>query len=64
MGEENWSRRINAALVLSQIFAGSRNTGVHTIRWRHAVELKRWLVQHSPEDVTEVADLLVNMIDK
>jgi len=64
MMEENWVKRINAAVLLSNIFGELSENRVAYDKVVHGAELTRWLIQHSPQDLREVADLLAMVLDR
>jgi hypothetical protein len=63
MSDENWLKRIHAAVLLSEIFSELSEKRVAYDKAAHGVELTRWLIQHAPQDLREIADLLVAVID-
>jgi hypothetical protein len=62
MGEENWAKRIHAAMLLGDIFGELSENRVRYDKVIHGVELTRWVIQHSPDDLREVADLIDDII--
>jgi hypothetical protein len=64
MSEENWVKRIHAAVLLSDVFSELSENRVAYDKVVHGVELARWLIQHSPDDLREVADLLTIVVDR
>jgi hypothetical protein len=62
MSDGQWFRHIHAAVVLSEIFNELSEKTVSYDKVIHSVELTRWLIEHSPEDLREVADLLAKIV--
>jgi hypothetical protein len=62
MSDEQWIKRINAAKLLSDLFGELSTNRVPYKKVIHSVDLTRWLLEHSPQDLREVADLLANAL--
>jgi predicted ATPase len=61
---EMWSRRIDAAGLLKDIFGELSENRVRYDKVKHSTELTRWIIQNSPDDLREVADLLKGVLAK
>jgi hypothetical protein len=58
----DWQRHIDAARVLSELFTELSETRVSYDKIRHSVALTEFIIEHSPEELEEIADLLVNLL--
>jgi hypothetical protein len=64
MTDENWSEHIHAAGLLRDLFSDLSETRVTYDKIEHGVELTRWIIEHRPENLREIADLLVMTLDR
>ncbi len=62
--DEMWSRRIDAAVLLKDIFGELSENRVRYDKVKHSTELTRWIIENSPDDLREVADLLKGVLAK
>lgn len=62
MSAENWLKYINGAKVLIDIFRDVSENRVEYDKVVHGAQLTRWLVQHSPDDLREVAELVADVV--
>jgi hypothetical protein len=53
-----WAASANAAEVLREIFSNLSQSRVRFDKVKHAVRLTRWLIDNSPDDLTEILDLV------
>ena len=54
---------IDAAAVLNDIFSGLSETRVVFNKVEHSVALTEWILEHCPEDLREIVDLLENALN-
>jgi hypothetical protein len=54
---EKWRDSIHAAHLLERLFMKMSGTRVSYRKTEHSVALTRWLIEHRPEDLRELADL-------
>jgi predicted ATPase len=62
--DELWVRRIDGAGVLRDIFGELSENRVRYDKIKHSTDLTRWIIQNSPSDLREVADLLKGVLAK
>ncbi len=60
--DEMWRRRIDAAGLLGDIFGEVSENRVRYDKVKHSADLTRWIVENSPGDLREVADLLAGVL--
>lgn len=63
LADEQWIRTIHGARVLSDIFSELSEVRVAYDKLRHSVAITEWLIEHTPEDLREIADLLERILD-
>jgi hypothetical protein len=56
--EEAWRGDVDAAKLLKDLFADLSDNRVEYVKTRHSVEITEWLLQHDPEQLREIAELL------
>jgi hypothetical protein len=62
VSEEHWYREINGALILKELFNRLSETRVSYDKVLHGVQLTEWLMRESPEELREVAALILSRL--
>jgi len=65
VGQEEWLTYIHAGKVLKDLFSElTRDSApISFDKLTHSVALTEWLIEHSPQDLQEIADLLVSILE-
>jgi hypothetical protein len=61
-GQADCVRLVNGARVLEEIFSELSETRVAYHKIRHGISLTEWLIEKSPTDLSEVAEMLENVL--
>ena len=59
-----WLRQVDGAAVLHDIFGELSENRVSYDKVKHSTDLTRWIIQNSPDELREVADLLKEVLSK
>ncbi len=59
---DEWIREVHAANLLDELFIDLTETRVQFDKVHHSTALTKWLIEHSAEDLQEIADMLVEAI--
>ena len=62
VGSDDWLRDMHAANLLDELFSALTETRLQFDKVHHSTALTKWLIEHSPEDLQEIADMLVEAI--
>jgi predicted ATPase len=60
---KEWTENVHAANLLEELFTDLSDTRVPFDKVRHAPMLTEWIIEHSPEELREIADLLADTIE-
>lgn len=59
---EDWIIRVHGADILKDLFTKFSETRVSFSKTEHSVQLTKWLIDHEPEQLQEIADLLTELL--
>ncbi len=59
-----WIERVRADCVLEKLFSSMSQCRVSYRKPEHSVKLTEWLIEHNPESLKEIADLVAESISK
>lgn len=62
--EELWQKDVNGAKVLEDIFKELSENRINFDKIEYGVALTKWIIDNSPEDLREIADLLALALEK
>ena len=61
--EGDWIQRIHGAKLLSDYFAEFSETRYEYVKTRNSVALTQWMLENKPDELKEIADLLLKIVD-
>ncbi|MBS9383474.1 MAG: AAA family ATPase [Dolichospermum sp. BR01] len=63
ISDNDWFCKVDGAKLLKELFAHFCETRLPFSKTTHSVKLTEWLIDNQPEQLLEIAELLVNILD-
>ena len=63
ISDNDWFCKVDGAKLLKELFAHFCETRLRFYKTTHSVKLTEWLIDNQPEQLLEIAGLLVNILD-